>query len=308
MKIVMMGAGGLGGYIGGQLARAGRDVSFIARGEQLKAFHSNGLEVRGVGATFRVPQVMATDDPQKIDSADLIIVGVKTYDLAGAIESMRAMVGPRTSILPILNGVDHVRVLNESFGMQCVLGGLSSMTAHVVSPGVVERVGNHGILEFGDQSGEITPRAEEIAAILSVDGLKAKASAGILESMWQKLAMICGAAVCCVVRGDKATVARGNPETSDLVRQLATEVVRVGQAMQVGVEDTAIEATVKLFDSVPLAFKPSMLVGLERGQRLELEALNGAVVRMGKEVNVPTPANAFVYACLKPYASGRLAG
>ena len=304
MKIVIMGAGGLGGYIGGQLLRAGRDVSLVARGAHLEALKSTGLEVRWNGTSARLPSVAATGDPAALPTADLIIVAVKSYDLAGAMDAMRPIVGPETAIVPILNGVDHIRLLNEAFGAGRVLGGLSSMTAHMVAPGIVERLGQHGILEIGEQPGQSAGSCKQTEALLSVDGLEPRMSARIIGSMWQKLAAICGASVCCVVRGDKAAVLRGAPETMDLARQLAAEAVKVGQARGVEVESTAIDAFVQLFDSVPLGFKPSMLVGLERGQRLELEALNGAVVRMGRETGMPTPANAFVYACLKPYARG----
>ena len=305
MKIVIMGAGGLGCYIGGQLIRGGRDVTLVARGAQLAALTESGLEIRWNGTSARLPSARATGDPATLAPPDLIVLSVKAYDLAGAIEGMRPLVGPATSIFPILNGVDHIRRLNEAFGAERVLGGLSNLTAHVVAPGIVERLGQHGGLEFGEQSGEATERCHRFEKALAVEGLQAKASPSIVTSLWQKLAVICGVSVSCVVRGDKAAILRGAPESIELVRQLAAEVVEVARARGIDIDHGAVDSFVQLFDSLPQVFKPSMLVALERHQRLELEAMNGAVVRMGREAGVPTPGNAFVYACLKPHVQGR---
>ena len=304
MKIAVMGTGGLGGYIGGRLAHAGNDVAFIARGPQLKALQQNGLEVRSVMENFHVRSVKATDDPAEVGPVDLIVLSVKAYDVVAATEAMRPLVGTMTTIVPVLNGVDHIRTVSEILGTEHVLGGLISMTAHVVAPGVVERIGEHGSFEFGEQAGGITARVEAVEQVLGIDGLNGTASPSIIVGMWQKLATICGADICCVVRGDMGAVRRGMPETGDLMRQLITEVVKVSQAMNVDLMDAAIDSCIDLLSSVPTHFKPSMLVGLEHGNRIEVEALNGAVVRYGRELGVATPANGFVYACLKPYVDG----
>ena len=299
-----MGTGGLGGYVGGRLARAGNDVAFIARGARLEALRRKGLEVRSVAESFRLPEVWATHDPAEIGAVDLVILSVKSYDVVSAAEAMRPLLGPETVIVPVLNGVDHMRVVREALGAEHVLGGLISMTAHVVAPGVVERLGEHGIFEFGEPTGGLSPRVEALQPVLDIDGVHGKPSASITEGMWQKFAFICGANVCCVVRGNKETVWRGMPETGGLIRQLMVEVVAVAKAFGVGLTDSAVGASMDLLSGIAPHFKPSMLVGLERGERIELEALNGAVVRYGREVGVATPANEFVYASLKPHVDG----
>lgn len=304
MKIAVMGAGGLGGYIGGRLAHAGNDVAFIARGAQLEAMRNSGVEVRSVAENFHIPSVSATDNPAEIGPVELIVLSVKAYDVAAAAKAMRPLLGPNTMIVPVLNGVGHIETLSEHVAAEHVLGGLISMTAHVVSPGVVERLGEHGAFEFGEQSGGLTARVEAVEQVLNIDGLNGKASPNILVGMWQKFAAICGANVCCVVRGDKATVLRGMPETGVLMRQLCSEVANVAKALNIGLADTAVDSFIELFNSTPPHFKPSMLVGLERGERIELEALNGAVARYGRQLGIETPANDFAYACLKPYVDG----
>lgn len=304
MKIAVMGTGGLGGYIGGQLANAGNDVCFIARGAQLEALNNKGLEVRSTKQNFHLPTVTATSDPAEVGAVDLIIFSVKAYDVGSAIDSMKPMVGANTSIVPILNGVGHMEGLTAQFGSDHTLGGLTSMTAHVVAPGIVERIGEHGTFEFGEQAGGTSDRVETLEKTLGIDGLNGKASATIMLGIWQKFATICGANICCIVRGDKAAVMRGMPDTGDLMRQLCGEVVKVAQARSIDLPDTAVDQFMELFGSVPPHFKPSMLVGLEHGHRIELEALNGTVVRFGGELGLPTPANRFLYACLKPYVDG----
>lgn len=167
MKIAVMGAGGLGGYIGGRLVHAGNDVSFIARGAQLEAMQKNGLEVRSVAKNFHIPSVTATDNPADVGPVDLIVLSVKAYALAAAAEAMRPLVSPNTMIVPVLNGIGHIETLGERLGTEHVLGGLISMTAHVVSPGIVERLGEHGTFEFGEQAGGITARVEAVEQVCS---------------------------------------------------------------------------------------------------------------------------------------------
>lgn len=194
MKIAVMGAGGLGGYIGGHLAKVGNDVAFIARGAQLEALKKDGLEVRSTKQNFRLKSVTATDDPAEVGIVDLIIFSVKAYDVGTAIEAMTPMVGPNTSIVPILNGVGHIDALTGKFGSDRTLGGLTSMTAHVIEPGVVERIGEHGTFEFGEQAGGRSARIEALEKALGIDGLNGRASATIMLGMWQKFSLICGQA------------------------------------------------------------------------------------------------------------------
>ena len=304
MKIAIMGTGGLGGYIGGRLAHAENDVTFIARGAKLEALGQNGLEVKSVMESFHLRAVKATDKPAEVGPVDLIVLSVKNYDMVAATKAMKPMVGATTTIVPVLNGVDHITTVSEIVGAEHVLGGLISMTAHVIAPGVVERLGEHGVFEFGEQDGSTTARLKAAEQVLGIDGLRGKASSSIMAGMWQKLATICGANICCVVRGTKGDVLRGMPETGELTRQLVTEVVEIAQAKGVALTDAAIDACMDMINATPVHFKPSMFVGLERADRIELEALNGAVVRYGRELGIPTPANGFVYACLKPYIDG----
>ena len=303
MKIAIMGSGGLGGYLGGCLAQAGQDVTFVARGRQLAAIRHHGLRVRSAQGEFQIKPVQATDQPAEVGAVDLILLCVKTYDLLPAAEQIKPMVGPQTAIIPVLNGIDHLETLSQIVGENSVLGGLSSMTAHVVEPGVVERVGQHGNVEFGETQGGMSARCEAIEQVLGIDSIQGKAAPNIRANMWQKFAGICGFGVFSVVRGDAATLRRA-PEAVDLVLAAIKEGMDVAAARAVRLDAGLLDYAKTILDGLPGSFKPSMLLDLEHGRRLEIEALNGALSRLGRETGVPTPVNDFIYVCLKPFADG----
>lgn len=303
MKIAIMGAGGLGGYFGGLLAQAGHDVAFIARGAQRQAMQQKGLQVKSAQGEFHIQPIQVTDAPADVGPVDLVLFCVKAYDADQAAQMMKPMVGDQTAIVPILNGIEHMDILTDLYGPEHVLGGQTSMTAHVLAPGSVERVGTHGTFDFGEIAGGSTPRTEALAQVLGIEGINAKANPNIMHSMWQKFAMICGVNLFAVVRGD-AAVMRRTPEPFEMILQGVAEGVAVAQAKGIPLDQSSLEFASGILNGLPPHFKPSLLVSLDRGQRIELEALNGAMSRMGKETGVPTPINNFIYTCLKPYVNG----
>ena len=303
MRIAVVGVGGLGGYIGGRLAQSGEDVTFIARGQRLEALRQNGLHVRSPDGEFRIQPVQATDNPVEVGPVDLILFCVKTYDIETAAEPLGPLIGPDTALLPVQNGIAHIEQLRNLLGNKVVLGGVAMISAHSPAPGVIERPGGPQRIEFGEIGGESTARCAAIAQAMMAAGIEAVIPANIEERMWWKLVGVCGASVFCVMRGNKGRV-WDFAETPVLVRQIVAEGVAVAQAHGISLSSTQPEEAVAVFDSVPPQYKPSMLVDLEHGRRLEIEAWNGAIVRYGKQVGVPTPVNDVIYACLKPYANG----
>ena len=299
-----MGTGGLGGYIGGRLAQSGQDVSFIARGAQLQTIQQYGLHVKTVQDEFHVHPAQATNHPSEVGPVDLIILIVKAYDVVEAIESMRPMIGPQTSIIPVLNGIEHIQILGDKVRKEHVLGGRTYTTAHLVSPGVVERQGTHGELEFGELVGDATARTEALQEVLGIEGLKGTVVPDITKNMWEKFAIMCGVAMFSVIRGD-AELLRSTPEALEVTWQAASEGIAVAQAKGIALEPSLVDALKGMVTNAPPDTKPSMLVDLEKGKRIEVEALNGSLSRLGKEVGVPTPVNDFIYAALKPYVHGR---
>lgn len=303
MRIAVVGVGGLGGYIGGRLAHSGQDVTFIARGQRLEALRQNGLQVRSPEVECKIQPVQVTDNPTEVGPVDLILFCVKTYDVLAAAEPLRPLIGPETALLPVQNGIAHIEQLRSLLGCPAVLGGVAMISAHSPTPGVIESPGGFHYLEFGEIGGESSARCTAIAQAITAAGIKATVSPNIQERMWWKLAGVCGASVFCVMRGNKGQVWQF-AETHDLVRQVVAEGVTVAQAHGFTLSPTQPEEVIKVFDSVPPQYKPSMLVDLEHHRRLELEAWNGAITRLGRAASIPTPANDFIYACLKPYVNG----
>jgi 2-dehydropantoate 2-reductase len=300
----MMGSGGLGGYIGGRLTHTGQDVTFIARGAQLAALQQQGLTVKSHYGDFTLDPVTATDNPAQVGPVDLILFCVKSYSAPGAAEQMRPMVGPQTAIIPVLNGVEHIETLQETVGREHVLGGVCIISAHLVEPGHVEQVGPFHGLVFGELNGDLSERCMMFQQVLAESGIEAAAIPDIVARMWWKVTAMCGLfGVYSVVRGNNAVVS-AVPETRNLVLQAAGEALAVAHAQQIPVPDSVIDEVAAAIDNMPPTYQPSMKVDLEQGKRIELEAVNGLISRLGKALGVPTPVNDFLYACLKPYVNG----
>ena len=304
MKIGIMGAGGIGGYIGGRLAQAGCDVVFIARGDHLTAMQQSGLRVESPEGDFEINPIQATDNPQSIGEVDLILFSVKSYDVVQAATVCQPLIGQHTVILPVLNGVIHIEQLGELIGIEHVLGGFVILGANISKPGVINHYSSNSIT-FGEISGAISERCTKIQQVMSVPGIQPKVVPNITENMWWKFAMICGFGVFSVMRGDKQTIF-GFAETRLLIHQAVSEVVLVAQAKGIPLEDSVPdEILTAIADTAPPHTKPSMLLDLERGKRLEVKALNGTVSHFGKQVGIPTPVNDFIFACLQPYMNGK---
>lgn len=304
MKIAIMGAGGEGGYLGGRLAQAGRDVAFIARGEHLAAMRRRGLQVRSPLGDFAIQPALATDRPADVGPVDMILFCVKAYDVASAGAMLQPMIGPQTAILPVQNGLEHLQTLAELVGAEHLLGGVSALGAIIAEPGVIQHLAGSDTIYFGEMAGGSSPRCEAIREALTAPGFEAIIHPNIMERMWLKLATYCGASVCCAARGDRAAI-WDHSEIQQVCRQAAAEAVAVARARGFDLSPAYPDELVVAISGWAPAYKPSMLVALERGQRLEVEAINGVVCRAGRELGIATPANDFIYACLKPWAAGR---
>jgi 2-dehydropantoate 2-reductase len=304
MKIAIMGSGAMGGYIGGRLAQAGRDVTFIQKGQHLQAIRQNGLHVQSPTGDFLIKPIKATNDPAEIGPVDLILFCVKSYDVSPAAEMLPPMIGPLTVIIPIQNGIGHVEKIAGVVGAEHVMGGVSLIMGHVAEPGIIQHYSAPDKLEFGEIKGGHSTRCDRIAEVLAVKGINATVCPNIVERMWWKLAAYSGVGVFCVVRGDRDLL-WATPETKTLYRHAIAEAVAVAQAKDIPLADSVPDEHIAILDTVPPQWKPSMLVALEEGYPLELDSVQGALCAIGKEVGVPTPINEFTYACLKPYICGK---
>jgi 2-dehydropantoate 2-reductase len=284
------------------LAGSGQDVTLIARGTHLAAIQERGLFVESVHGDFTIQPAQATDDPTQVGRVDLVLVAVKSYDLDAAAEASRALVGPNTSVLPLLNGLDAADRLATVLGAEQVLIGLTHISSSVAAPGVIRQVSPVRRITFGEQDGSISSRAERIRDVLAASGVEAVLTRTARVALWEKfvfLASISG--VCCLARLPLGPVLN-TPESRELYVDALREVEEVGRARGIALPQDIVEQTLRLTEGFAPETKPSMLVDLEAGRRLELEALSGTVMRYGMERDVPTPVHRAIYGALKPSA------
>lgn len=301
MRWLVMGAGATGGYFGGLLARAGSDVTFVARGAHLAALRAGGLRVRSPLGEFALP-VRATDDPAAAGAADVVLFAVKSYDTEPAMAAVAPAVSDRTAILCIQNGVDNEDVLAARFGPERILGGATRIEATLVEPGVVAHLSPFARLSFGAWTGAAGPREHAILAALAAAGVDATLSDDACRSVWEKFLFLGPAAgVTGVTRASLGEVA-ACPESRDLYRAAVMEVAAVAAARGVDLGGAAVDSAVAAIQSLPPAMRTSFQRDLEAGRRIELEALVGVVSRYGRAAGVPSPVHDFIYAALRPAA------
>jgi 2-dehydropantoate 2-reductase len=299
-----MGTGGLGGYYGGIIAKAGFDVNFIARGENLKAMRQSGLKVVSVQGEFLV-QVKATSEPSQVGPVDLVLFCVKSYDTEVAAHSALPLVAEGGSVLTIQNGIDNQEKIRAIVGDVNVLPGAAFIASEVASPGVIRQSAGPRNIVFGEVSGKRTERAEQILEILSSAGITCELSDNIRKVLWEKFIWICGmAGANCLTRLPMGEIVR-SPETREMFRVIMGEVTKVAQTIGIPIQDNYVNQQMDFADRLEKKATSSMFRDLLAGKKLELQALHGTVVRLGNEYGVPTPANKMVYATLKPYESGR---
>lgn len=300
MKIAIMGTGGVGGYYGGLLAKAGKDVTFIARGAHLQAICKTGLQVKSVHGDFQVSKAKATDKPADVGPVDLIIFATKTYQTDEAAKAIKPMVGKDTVVVPLQNGVDAADRIGQVVGMDHVLGGATWLSAAIEAPGVIGQYSEFRRIALGEFSGKTTPRLTSVYDLLKETGAAVEVSDNILKVLWTKFVFI--ASVSAMGSLTRVTFGeyRGVPEARAVLGEAIGEAAAVARARGVKLDADILAKTQAFIDSSAPGIKPSMQRDVEAGKPSELESLIGVVVRMGAEKNVPTPVMRFAYAMLKP--------
>ena len=301
MRIAVFGAGGVGGYFGGRLAQAGEDVVFIARGDHLKAMLKQGLQVDSVKGDFLVKPVQATDDPAQVGIVDVVLVCVKAWQVPDAAQALRPMVGPQTFVVPLQNGVEAPSQLAAVLGQEHVLGGLCGLITFVLEPGRICHAGADPFIRFGELDNRPSERVEELRqAFDRASGLTVEVPPDIRVALWQKFLFINAWSGMGAVTRAPIGVFRSQPGTRQMLEQMVSEIYNVGRAQNIALPDEAIEKTMEFLDTLPPDGTASMQRDIMNGKPSELEAQNGAVVRMGQQVRVETPINAFIYHSLLP--------
>jgi 2-dehydropantoate 2-reductase len=304
MRVAVVGAGGVGGGFGAALARAGADVTFIARGAHLAAMKNQGLKVQGGrGETHLVP-TKATDNPAEVGEVAIVLFCVKLWDVESAGQHIKPLIGPDTAVIPLQNGVDAAERLVPILGPNAVMGGVAQISASIVAPGVIQQVGTFMRMIFGELDGKRSNRGEDFLALCLKAGFDATFSDQILTELWMKFILLAANASITAVTRQPIGKLRDDPDLRQIFIAAWQETIDVGRARRVALPADALDKILEFTRHAPPAMKASMALDLERGNRLELPWLGGKVVELGRQLGVPTPAHGMMYAMLKPYIMG----
>lgn len=298
MKILVMGTGAVGSFYGGKLARAGHEVIFVTRGENLQALQHRGLTVKSYQGDFQLEHVHTTDRPEEAGVCDLVLVCVKSYDTKDAARLIRSAVGPHTMLISLQNGVENEELLEQVLGTGPILGGMAYIGAEAVNPGVIVHA-VAGRIVFGERGGQRTARVERLEQVFLEAGIDAQLSSHIDATLWDKLIWNAAFNAICTLSRSAVGEVLAYPQTRVLVRDTMLEVIAVARAQGLDLRDSRADEHIASSQTPPMsAFATSMAHDLARGKRLEYDALNGAVVRFGERFRVPVPLNRTLYSLL----------
>ena len=306
MRIGVMGAGAIGGYLAARLAAAGHELALVARGPHLAAHRERGLRLHSELGDVRVRPAAATDDPHEVGPVDVLLFTVKLYDAEPALDAASAMVGPSTRVVTFQNGVAGRDLLVRAFGRERTIGGTAHIPAQIVAPGEIRHPARLARFVIGSMTGQPDDRVAEFGDALAGAGVDVSITDQIERAIWEKFVLLAAfSGVSAVTRGSFAAI-RGHEATCAMLRDAVHEVLAVAAAKGVGLSADCKQRTMHfLLEIGAPEVKASQTHDLEAGRRLELPWLSGAVVRMGQELGVPTPTHRFIYAALAPFVEGR---
>jgi len=299
MRILIFGTGGVGGYFGARLAQAGEDVTFIARGEHLRAIQAHGLKVDSLNGNFTVFPAKATDNAAGVGPVDLIIVAVKAWQVPEVARELKAIVGSAT-VLPLQNGVDAAPQLVAELGSARVIGGLCKIVSFVVGPGHIRHAGFHPSAVIGELDNRQTERIVEISETLNHAGFETSIAANIDEALWMKFLFIASFSGMGAITGANAGRLRSDPELRTQMIEAMNEIYRLAHARGVALPPDVIDTVMAGVNALPADATSSMQRDIAGGKPSELESQNGAVVRMAREAGVEVPTHERIYSALKP--------
>ncbi len=300
MRFAIFGTGGVGGYFGGRLARAGEDVVFIARGEHLRALREEGLRVDSVEGDFTIAPVAATDDPAKAGPVDVVIAGVKTWQVAEAARRMGPLIGPETFVLPLQNGVEAPGEIAAVLGPERVLGGVARVFSYIDGPGRIRHLGGPASLAFGELDNRRSERVRGLQEVLARAGIAAATPPDTRVALWEKFLFIVPlGGVGASTRAPVGTT-RALPETRRMLLRGMEEIEAVGRAAGIPLPEGIVARTMEFVDTLPPGGTMSLQRDIAAGRPSELEAWTGAVVRLGKAAGVPVPLHEILYGILLP--------
>jgi 2-dehydropantoate 2-reductase len=299
MNIVVIGAGGVGGYFGGKLALAGFNVTFVVRGRTLEAIKTNGLQVKSINGDFAV-HAKITDTISEIKNPDVIILGVKSWQVDAIAIQLKPVINKHTMVLPLQNGADNADRLRSILPKENVLAGLCKIVSKIEAPGVI----NHFVFEpeivFGEYDNTVSERVKALKEVFDKAGFNNKISENIHLDIWKKFLFITTISGIGTITRSVFGVIREDEDLRQIIYQTANEIVAIANAKGIVLTNNDVEMTLKVIDNLDYNTTASMQRDIMEGRPSELENFNGYIVKTGKELHITTPTNAFIYHCLLP--------
>jgi 2-dehydropantoate 2-reductase len=300
MRIAVVGVGGVGGYFGGRLAQVGEEVTFIARGATLAALREKGLRVDSINGDFVINPARATDDPRTIGEVDAVLIGVKTWQLREAAESIKPIVGKNTVVVTLQNGVDAGDQIAEVLGANHVAPGVCGIVAFIVEPGHIKHAANAApFVKFAEMDNRPSERLEILRDAFIRAKVDAEVAPDVHVALWMKLMFLGPCSGIGALTRLPLGEWRNKPETRQMLVDAMNEIMSVATARGVKMPADAIAGRLAFIDGVAPDATMSMQRDIMAGKQSELEAQIGAVVRFGKAAGVPTPVHSMLYKKLR---------
>ncbi|HUE89656.1 MAG TPA: 2-dehydropantoate 2-reductase [Vicinamibacterales bacterium] len=303
MRIAIIGAGGVGGYFGARLIASGEDVTFVARGPHLAAVRASGLRVESPKGDLHLREVRATGDVDAVGEADIVLLTVKMYDLETAAAALTPLIGRNTVVVTLQNGVEAVDIVARHVGRDHVAGGVAYVAAVIAEPGLIRHTSLDTLI-FGELDGRRSDRLVALEAACQRAGFSARMSERIDVDLWSKFSRLAVFSGMTAVTRSPIGVLRDDPDLLSMLQQACEESALVARARGIALPESLMDEIMQMVRQLPHHAKSSMLEDLERGRRLELPWLSGAVVRLGRESGVATPIHSFIATVLKPHVHG----
>jgi 2-dehydropantoate 2-reductase len=301
---MIFGTGGVGGYFGAKLARAGFDVKFVARGQHLAALREQGLTVESQLGNFHLPKIKVSDTPSELGSADYILICVKLWDTESVAREIRPLVGPETTVVSLQNGVRKDDVLRSLLGDRPVVGGISLVSAKILCPGVIRHTGSMQKLIFGEYDSSLSHRLKILVNACRQSNFDAEITTDIRRSIWEKFVFLVGLSATTTATRKSIGEIRSNDKTRALLLDIMRETAAVGRRQGIEFDKNFVEERLAVFDTLPFEVTSSMHHDLEKGNPLEVAWLSGEVARLGAICGIETPLNRAISDILELHTQG----
>jgi 2-dehydropantoate 2-reductase len=301
MRIAVVGAGAVGGYFGARLAQGGAELVVIARGPHLEAIRRDGIRIESVAGNAVVRPAECTNEPSRVAPVDAVLLGVKAWQVETAARDLAALLGPEACVLPLQNGVEAPGQIDRALGPGRSLGGLCRILSELTGPGRIRHSGIEPYVAFGELAGGDSPRTRRLLeAFAAAPGVRAELLPDIRLGMWRKFLLITGWGAVAAASGAPIGVIRSDPELRRQLLEAMREIVAVGRAKGVALDEKDVRDAVVLLDLAPAEGTTSMQRDLAAGRPAEVDAQIGAVVRLARAADVPAPYHARVLQALQP--------